>query len=229
MALRFCEDATEYQNRDERNTIAIHCKAGKGRTGLMICCLLLFQGVCETADDALEHYGKMRTSNGKGVTIPSQQRWVRYFDEYLSGCRLKQQPFSFAGNPITLASVHINHTVPFKENNSVCSPYFKVVAPDKTVIYNSKHESKDHKVKKGEHWAFQCDLPLQGDVNFLFYESGTKMFGFWIHTSFIASRSIVLGKSDLDKAVKVILVALSSLVHSIIGTIIHDMSIFIYS
>ena len=51
--------------------VAIHCKAGKGRTGLMIICLLIFMELKDDPDDAMAYYSKRRTSNAKGVTIPS--------------------------------------------------------------------------------------------------------------------------------------------------------------
>ena len=42
MLLQFCLDAVLFLGQDEKNVIAVHCKAGKGRTGLAIACYLMF-------------------------------------------------------------------------------------------------------------------------------------------------------------------------------------------
>jgi hypothetical protein len=81
---RFCEEASVWMSRSPSNIVAVHCKAGKGRTGVMICSYLLWAREYTSADDALAFYGLARTDNGKGVTIPSQRRFVQYF-EFLVG------------------------------------------------------------------------------------------------------------------------------------------------
>ena len=72
----FCEDAKKFLDEDEKNVVAIHCKAGKGRTGTFICCLLLYLGIFDSADECMKYYGLMRVGEEKGVTIHSQKRYV---------------------------------------------------------------------------------------------------------------------------------------------------------
>lgn len=89
---RFCQDVHDWLWANEENVAAIHCKAGKGRTGVMICCYLLFSKMFDSAKDALKYYGLIRTENAKGVTIPSQIRYVEYFSFALRSNQIFRAP-----------------------------------------------------------------------------------------------------------------------------------------
>lgn len=75
----FCKDVKAYLDRDSKNVAAIHCKAGKGRTGTMVIAYLLYSRAYSDPEHAKAYYAAMRTYNRKGLTIPSQIRYVDYF------------------------------------------------------------------------------------------------------------------------------------------------------
>ncbi|VDK62147.1 unnamed protein product [Onchocerca ochengi] len=75
----FCRAVHDYLAADEQNVVAVHCKAGKGRTGVMICAYLVYINFYCSPRQNMDYYSIVRTVNNKGVTIPSQRRYVYYF------------------------------------------------------------------------------------------------------------------------------------------------------
>ena len=88
----------EWTNQNPHNVVAVHCKAGKGRTGLMISVYLWFREMIDSTDpvtgepikidheyalqiieEKLSLFGEKRSSNCSGVTVPSQRAWARIF------------------------------------------------------------------------------------------------------------------------------------------------------
>lgn len=82
MIKEFCEDVYLWLSSDSKNIAVIHCMAGKGRTGLMVCSYLVYTGM--SAEESLRVYAEKRTTNNEGVSIPSQRRYVRYWEQVLS-------------------------------------------------------------------------------------------------------------------------------------------------
>lgn len=80
----FCRDVHQWLTESPTHVAAVHCKAGKGRTGLMCSCYLLYCGLASTPEAALRHFAVKRTANAKGVTIPSQMRYVWYYSRILA-------------------------------------------------------------------------------------------------------------------------------------------------
>jgi protein-tyrosine phosphatase len=49
--------------------VAVHCKAGKGRTGLVIVCFLIYAEIFGTVEEAVRHYDETRTPGHAALTI----------------------------------------------------------------------------------------------------------------------------------------------------------------
>ena len=83
LLFRICETIDTYLMADEQNVVAVHCLAGKGRTGVAVAAYLLFNKQCETAEEALEFFNSRRVSKGSGIKQPSHKRYVAYFEAAL--------------------------------------------------------------------------------------------------------------------------------------------------
>jgi len=57
--------------QSDDSVVAVHCKAGKGRTGLALCAYLIFMEAVPDAYEAVELFNSRRTKDGKGLGVSS--------------------------------------------------------------------------------------------------------------------------------------------------------------
>lgn len=136
----FAEDVHSFIQANPRlNVAVIHCKGGKGRTGTMVCTYLIYSGIKKSADDALSHFGVIRTSddakNFQGVESPSQDRYIRYFE------RLLRLPGQVPPKRCVQFTTVILHDVPFSWwSNGIDRLWFAMISAPSTkrhVVYLS--------------------------------------------------------------------------------------------
>eukprot|EP01132_Coremiostelium_polycephalum_P001377 gene1377-1740_t len=124
----FCQDVDEYLKQDSKNIVVIHCKAGKGRTGTMICAYLLYCGMWQKTEDSLSFYAALRTYNQKGVTIPSQIRYVHYYGRAL------RESIKYSPRTLLLRKVLLK---PLPKEVNLSDIIFNI-SVGKTTVYHSK-------------------------------------------------------------------------------------------
>lgn len=225
---QFCKDVADWLAKDKENIAVVHCKAGKGRTGLMICAWLLFDKQWNTPVDAMKFYALARTFDMKGVTIPSQIRYIHYFHESLATLGWENPVFE---PKILLLTRIVLHTLPkdgkvtdisftvdvgkttvfnYKEHVEKCKlkgeP--KITKADKKKKATKKTEGEELKettedLEEEDTASFTCGaVPVVGDVRVDFDRKGGRIFQFWFNTFFVKENSLTLPKVGLDKAAK---------------------------
>ena len=197
----FCEDAKKFLDEDPKNVVAIHCLAGKGRTGTLISCLLLYLGELDTAADCLKYYGLMRVDNGRGVTVPSQIRYVFYFEQILRN----KIPHPIVFKKLRIRKIRLVTIPAFNKVTFVIEN--KVDDKNNVFDYNKKEILEENAgyidFEVGDEGFVVC-----GDVKVLFYTFSMfggkeKIFKIWFNTNFVPKDDVLEVKKDLvDKACK---------------------------
>ncbi|ELP91278.1 phosphatase, putative [Entamoeba invadens IP1] len=88
--LKIVSDIVSFLKSDTSNVACVHCRAGRGRTGLVCSCVVMALGLYSNATEALEFFAKKRSKISKGSTSPPQIRYSFYFSYILQVLRETQ-------------------------------------------------------------------------------------------------------------------------------------------
>ncbi|KAL0211542.1 hypothetical protein RCL1_005168 [Eukaryota sp. TZLM3-RCL] len=182
LIFQWCQDLLSWLE-DPSHVAVVHCKAGKGRTGVCAATYLLAANKAATADEAMNIFGNRRTMDGKGLTIPSQRRYVHYFDYYKRAEMVLKSPtpgpkFSPENSPqILVTGIKLNYAPNIQ---SGCRLYYEIVS-NKQVLFSSKSIFKPKWHEEGDVLELPgCPLLLSGDFIIYIYHAKTfkrKKFG----------------------------------------------------
>jgi PTEN homologous phosphatase len=221
--MRLLEAAGRFMDMDPLNCIAIHCRGGKGRTGVMVCAWLLYTRFCRTTGQALEWFAAVRTGEraraAQGVSQPSQRRYVGYAER------------AIAAGGYHVPSVVLRRIVvrapPRRDSRGELWLWFTVEENGRTV-FDLRVDKVDCLAAPsanpdGAELSFDVGVTLQGDVRIVFYDHddataapppcGCELlrrrqyvaaddlcFFMWFHTGFVEEGPYVLRKADVDIA-----------------------------
>ena len=207
LLLPFCQDAKAFLEENEKHVVAIHCKAGKGRTGTFICALMIYMNIVSTADEGLAYYGMMRVGDGKGVTIPSQIRYVHYFEDILK----KKLDLNANSRKIIIRKIKLTNIPGFSRVGWSSTLTFSVDNGENSYNYYDymkKRETFNLSMGEVDFYLGVKGFEVDGDVKITFFNVGMigtrdKIFKFWFHTQFLPEdNKFCLTKSEIDKACK---------------------------
>jgi phosphatidylinositol-3,4,5-trisphosphate 3-phosphatase/dual-specificity protein phosphatase PTEN len=131
----------------------------------------------------LTYFAKVRTADGKGVTIPSQRRYVRYWDMMMQHFQGKEPLL----RPVQLQQIRIESSIKLSGTIEV---YFTLEENQRERIDSRKlFPTGGRREADGSLvFAFRDPLPtLTGDLRFIFYQRNAlladeELFHFWLNT-----------------------------------------------
>jgi phosphatidylinositol-3,4,5-trisphosphate 3-phosphatase/dual-specificity protein phosphatase PTEN len=74
----------------------------------MISCYLLYTGIFTNPFEAMEFFSTQRCNDKRGVTIPSQRRYIEYFADYVLNKRVYENTISVELDSISISIPNIS-------------------------------------------------------------------------------------------------------------------------
>ncbi|KAI2804679.1 Tensin-3 [Blomia tropicalis] len=186
-----------------RNIAIIYSKRDLSRASLAIGVFLQYVHIC-LGDDSTFDYESMQNyyeHNLRQYMQPSQQRYIGYFRNLLSGdSQINNQQF------------HLNHViihkVPNFDGNGLCRPFIKIYQGMNLIYGSPLLNLNDHYLDRHDSVVFTLDPPLKlrGEILIKCYHkklnptARTVMFSLQFHTGTLQSDTIMFARDDIDIA-----------------------------
>ncbi|KAG6595015.1 Phosphatidylinositol 3,4,5-trisphosphate 3-phosphatase and protein-tyrosine-phosphatase PTEN2A, partial [Cucurbita argyrosperma subsp. sororia] len=195
----FCLSAYAWLKEDIENVVVVHCKAGMARTGLMICSLLLFLKFFHTSAEAIDYYNQKRCVDGKALVLPSQIRYVKYFERILIHFNGNTPP----GRRCMLRGFRL-HKCPYWVRPSI------TISNHSEILFSTKKHPKTKDLMPEDFWIrapkkgfVVFALPgepglteLSGDFKIHFHDRHGDFYC-WLNTT-MTENKVLLSDTDLD-------------------------------
>lgn len=199
LIISFCQSAYSWLKEDIENVVVVHCKAGMARTGLMISSLLLYLKFFPTAEESMDYYNQKRCVDGKGLVLPSQIRYVKYFERTLTYFNGENQP----PRRCMLRGFRL-HRCPYWIRPSI------TISNHNGVLFSTKKHQKTKDLSPEDFWfsaprkgIMVFALPgepglteVSGDFKIHFHDRQGDFYC-WLNTTMMENRKI-LNTSELD-------------------------------
>ncbi|XP_050210246.1 phosphatidylinositol 3,4,5-trisphosphate 3-phosphatase and protein-tyrosine-phosphatase PTEN2A [Mercurialis annua] len=199
LIISFCQSAYSWLKEDIENVVVVHCKAGMARTGLMISSLLLYLKFFPTAEESIDYYNQKRCFDAKGLVLPSQIRYVKYFERVLTYFNGENQP----GRRCMLRGFRL-HRCPYWIRPSI------TISDHNGVLFSSKKHPRTKDLSPEDYWfsapkkgVMVFALPgepglaeVAGDFKVHFHDRQGDFY-FWVNTTMMENRKI-FNTSDID-------------------------------
>lgn len=176
---------------DPLNVVLIHCLNGRGRTITTTSCFLAWSGLTPSAQYGLDYISEKKNETPMSLTVPTQRRYIHYFDKVLNGVHP-------SNTSLILKSILIYNN---PLNNLKKTPEIRIYKSG-TKLANLSNTKVENKCCK-----YETDLLLQGNILLRCIQTlddgrPVTLFRCGFHTGFIDNNLLILPVYKLDGPMK---------------------------